>query len=159
TWFEMGMGTTESYAVASAIVDQHFAFPPEGTPIGYPRQGRTILVLDEHGHEVGPGEVGEMAIQGPHMSLGYWRQPDLTRTKFVPDPRGGDERTYLTGDLGRRLPDGLFVHLGRKDWLVKIRGYRVELGEIERALTTHPQVREAAVAAWDQGPGEKVLVA
>jgi amino acid adenylation domain-containing protein len=159
TLLEIGMSTTEACGVASAIVDQHFLFPPDGTPIGYPHQGRTILVLDEDGREVGPGEVGELAIQGRHLSLGYWRQPALTRAKFVPDPRGGDERLYLTGDLGKRLPDGLFVHLGRKDLLVKIRGYRVELGEVERALATHPQVREAAVVAWDREPGEKMLVA
>jgi non-ribosomal peptide synthetase component F len=158
TLLEMGMGATETCTVASAIVDQHFPFPQDGTPIGYPSQGRTILLLDEHGREVGPGEVGEMAIQGRHLSLGYWRQPDLTRAKFLPDPRGGDERIYLTGDLGRRLPDGFLVHLGRTDLLVKIRGYRVELGEIERALATHPQVRDAAVVAWDRVPGEKYRV-
>ena len=159
TALEIVMGSTETCSVASAIVDHHFTFPLEGTPIGYPHHGRTILVVDEQHREVGPGEVGEIAVKGRCISRGYWRRPDLTREKFLPDPAGGDERMFLTGDLGRRLPDGLFVHLGRKDSLVKIRGYRVELAEVEKALATHRDVREAAVVAWDRAPGEKSIAA
>jgi amino acid adenylation domain-containing protein len=153
------MGATEACTLASATVDHHFTFPQEGTPIGYPHEGRTILLVDEQRREVGPGEVGEIAVKGRNLSLGYWRRPDLTRERFLADPAGGDERIFLTGDLGRRLPDGLFVHLGRKDSLVKIRGYRVELAEVEKALATHRDVREAAVAAWDRAPGEKSIAA
>ena len=159
TALEILMGSTETGSAASAIVDHHFTFPLEGTPIGYPQHGRTILVVDEQHREVGPGEVGEIAVKGRCISRGYWRRPDLTREKFLPDPTGGDERIFLTGDLGRRLPDGLFVHLSRKDSLVKIRGYRVELAEVEKALATHRDVREAAVVAWDRAPGEKSIAA
>ena len=153
------MGATEACTLASATVDHHFTFPQEGTPIGYPHEGRTILLVDEQRREVGPGEVGEIAVKGRNLSLGYWRRPDLTRERFLADPAGGNERIFLTGDLGRRLPDGLFVHLGRKDSLVKIRGYRVELAEVEKALATHGDVREAAVVAWDRAPGEKSIAA
>jgi thioesterase domain-containing protein len=153
------MGATEACTLASATVDHHFTFPQDGTPIGYPHEGRAILLLDEQHREVGAGEVGEIAVKGRNLSLGYWRRPDLTRERFLDDPAGGDERIFLTGDLGRRLPDGLFVHLGRKDSLVKIRGYRVELGEVEKALAAHRDVREAAVVAWDRAPGEKSIAA
>ena len=153
------MGATEACTLSCANVDHHFTFPHEGTPIGHPHEGRTILLVDEQHRQVGPGEVGEIAVKGRNLSLGYWRRPDLTREKFLADPGGGDERIFLTGDLGRRLPDGSFVHLGRKDSLVKIRGYRVELAEVEKALATHRDVREAAVVAWDRAPGEKSIAA
>ena len=159
TLLEIRMGSTETGAAASAIVNHDFSFPQEGTPIGYPQAGRTILLLDERRHEVGAGEVGEIAVKGRNMSLGYWRRPDLTAEKFLADPAGGDESIYLTGDLGRRLPDGMLIHLGRKDSLVKIRGYRIEIAEIERALAAHGQVRDAAVVAWDRAPGDKFLAA
>jgi amino acid adenylation domain-containing protein len=159
TALEIVMGSTETCSVASVIVDRHFTFPVEGTPIGHPHHGRTILVVDEQHREVGPGEVGEIAIKGRCISHGYWRRPELTRKKFLPDPTGGDERIYLSGDLGRRLSTGLFVHVGRKDSLVKIRGYRVELSEVEKALATHRDVREVAVVAWDRAPGEKSIAA
>jgi amino acid adenylation domain-containing protein len=159
TLLHIGMGSTEAGNICSAIVDHTFLFPQESSPVGYPRPGKKILLLDENGHEVGPGQVGEIAVKGRNLNAGYWRRPELTRTKFLPDPSGGDERIYLTGDLGRMLPDGFLIHLGRKDFMVKIRGYRVEPAEIERALLAHPQVKDAGVVAWDQEPGEKYLVA
>ncbi len=115
------------------------------------------LLLDDAGHEVGPGQIGEIAVRSRYLPLGYWRRPDLTRSKFLPDPFGGDERTYLTGDLGRLLPDGSLVHLGRKDFMVKIRGFRVELGEIEKHILDHVAVKEAAVVAREDRSGEKRL--
>jgi len=156
---EIGMGSTEARGICSAVVDQTFSFPADGSPVGYPRPGKKILLLDENGHEVGPREVGEIAVRGRNLNPGYWRRPDLTGSKFLGDPSGGDERMYLTGDLGRMLPDGFLIHLGRKDFMVKIRGYRVEPAEIERALLAHPQIKDAGVAAWDREPGEKYLVA
>ena len=77
----------------------------------------------------------------------------------MPGRAGDDERVYLTGDLGRMLPDGFIIHLGRTDLMVKIRGYRVEPAEIEKALLAHPQVTEVAVVAWDREPDEKDLTA
>jgi amino acid adenylation domain-containing protein len=159
TALEIGMGSTETGGVACAIVDHTFCFPEEGTPVGYPYPGKKILLLDENGHEVGSNEIGEIAVKSRNLSLGYWRRPELTETKFWPDPGGGDERIYLTGDLGRLLPDGFLIHVGRKDFMVKIRGYRVDFAEIERAMLAHPRVREAAVLAWDRDRDEMKLVA
>ena len=156
---EIGMGSTEARGICSAVVDHTFSFPKEGAPVGYPRQGNKIFLLDENGQEVGPNQVGEIAVKSRNLNPGYWRRPDLTSDKFLPDPSGGDERIYLTGDLGRILPDGFLIHLGRKDSQVKIRGYRIEIAEIERALLEHPQVKDAGVVAWDREPAEKYLVA
>jgi amino acid adenylation domain-containing protein len=158
TLFDFHMGSTESGIIGSAVVDRTFSFPHEGSPAGYPAPDKTVLLLDENGHQVGRNEVGEIAVKSCYLTAGYWNDPELTRARFLSDPSGGDERTYLTGDLGRKLPDGFVTHLGRKDFQVKIRGYRVELGEIERALLTHPQIKDAAVVAWDREPGEKYLL-
>src|SRR4029077_20933587 len=86
------------------------------------------------GKEALPGEIGEIAVQSRYLALGYWQRPELTRANFRPDPNGGEERVYRTGDLGRMLPDGRLLPVGRKDFQVKIRGYRVEAGEVEAAL-------------------------
>ena len=159
TLLEIGMGSTEARGICSAIVDHTFSFPKEGSPVGYPLQGKKVLLLNESGHEVGPGEVGEIAVKSCNLNPGYWKRSELTGAKFFADPSGGEERIYLTGDLGRMLPDGFLIHLGRKDSMVKVRGYRVEASEIERALLAHPQVKDAGVVAWDGEPGEKYLVA
>jgi amino acid adenylation domain-containing protein len=156
---EIGMGSTEAGLICGAIVGHDFLFPSEGTPIGYPIAGKKVLLLDDNGQEVGPNEIGEIAVKGRGVNPGYWKKPELTSAKFLPDPDGGDERIFLTGDWARKRPDGFLVHLGRKDFQIKIRGYRVELAEIEKALLTHPQVSNAGVVAWDRKPGEKSLVA
>jgi amino acid adenylation domain-containing protein len=159
TSLQINMGSTETRRICGAIVDHDFAFPEEGVPVGYPAPWKTVMLIDENGREVGPGEVGEIAVKSRYLSIGYWRKPELTHAKFSPDPTGGDERIYLTGDLGRQLPGGFLLHLGRKDSMIKIRGYRVELGEIERAILTHPQVKETGLAAWTREPEDTCLAA
>jgi acyl carrier protein len=159
TLLRIGMGSTEAGRICSAVLDQTFCFPNEGTAAGYPCPDKKILLLNDNGQEVGPNEVGEIAVKGRGLALGYWQKPELTSTKFASDPSGKGDLVYLTGDLGRMLPDGFLIHLGRKDLMVKIRGYRVELGEIERVLLSHPKVKEVAVATWDRDSGEKCLVA
>ena len=153
------MGTTETLEVCSYTVESDFCYPGEGVPAGYPVPGKQVLLLNEDGHEVGPNQEGEIAVKSRYLPSGYWNRPDQTKTKFLPDPRGGDERIYLTGDLGLMLPDGFLIHLGRKDSQVNIRGHRVELGEIERALLSFPRVKETTVVPWDREPGEKSLAA
>jgi amino acid adenylation domain-containing protein len=159
TLLEIRMSATETRAIGRAVVGHDFAFPEKGTPAGYPAPGTKVLLLDEDGCEVGPGEVGEIAVKSRGLSDGYWRSQELDSSKFLKNPGGGDERIFLTGDLGRMLPDGFLIHLGRKDLMVKIRGYRVEIGEVEEALLAHPNVKEAGVAAWDRDGGEQYLAA
>ena len=153
------MGATEAGCIACAVVNHDFSFPARGTPAGFPPENKKVFLLDEDGREVSPGGVGEIAVKSKYLAQVYWKNPDLTKAKFLSDPNGGQERTYLTGDLGQILPGGLLVHLGRKDLMVKIRGYRVEIAEIEMRLTQHPAVKDAGVTAWERDNGDKYLTA
>ncbi len=127
------------------------AVPPDATaavPIGVGCGGEELLVLDESLQPVGAGVVGDLYIAGAGLSPGYWRDPEKTAAAFLPDPRG-DGRIYRTGDLARRGDDGLVYFVGRSDSQIKSRGHRIELGEVESAANTLPQVREVAVVAVD----------
>src|SRR5437763_1640534 len=130
-------------------------------PVGKPMKGAKALVLDEEGRVCPSGIIGEIYIRTPYRSLGYYRRPELTREVFVQNPFGNDplDVVHKTGDLGRVLDDGNFEVVGRRDNQIKIRSQRVELGEIEAALTDCSGVAQAAVIAKDIGDGEKRLVA
>jgi hypothetical protein len=105
------------------------------------------------------GVTGELHIGGAGVARGYLNRPDLTRERFIPDPFRPGGRLYKTGDLARRRPDGTIVFAGRIDNQVKIRGLRVELGEIETTLAAHPAVAQAVVTLADGTSGGKQLVA
>ena len=109
-------------------------------PIGRPTANARIHVLDGAGNAVPRGVVGEICIGGPRVARGYRGRPEQTALAFVPDPFSSGGRLYRTGDLGRWLPDGTLEYRGRRDGQVKVRGVRVELGEIEAALARHPAV-------------------
>jgi acyl carrier protein len=128
-------------------------------PVGHAVEDKAVLLLDETGQPVGFDSIGEIAVKSRYLSPGYWRRPDLTDAKFLPDPNGGAERIYLTGDLGRMTPDGCLFHLGRNDLAVKVRRYSVETAEIEMALLDHPNVKQAAVVACEEPDGAARLVA
>jgi thioesterase domain-containing protein/acyl carrier protein len=128
-------------------------------PVGYPVEGKEILLLDESDREVELGQIGEIAVKSRYLISEYLRRPELTAVKFLPDSSGGNNRIYLTGDLGRMLPDGRLVYLGRKDLDVKIRGCKVALTEIEAALREFSTIVDAAVKAWEDESGEPFLVA
>ncbi|HEY1267967.1 MAG TPA: AMP-binding protein, partial [Candidatus Binatia bacterium] len=128
-------------------------------PVGYPVEDTEILLLDESGAAVGPDRVGEIAIKSRYLAVGYWHKPELTRQAFAADPEGGDKRIYRTADLGRMRRDGCLEYIGRKDFQVKIRGHRIEIGEIEAALLALGTVLEAVVVALNESAEEKRLAA
>src|SRR5262245_12100851 len=128
-------------------------------PVGYEVPDKEVLLLDEQGKTVGFNDIGEIAIRSRYLAVGYWQLPDLTRTKFLSDPEHPDQRTYLTGDLGRMLPDGCLYHLGRKDFRVKARGFTIDVSETEAALIDLDVVKEAVVVAREDFEGDECLVA
>jgi amino acid adenylation domain-containing protein len=130
-------------------------------PLGRPLSNTSAYVLDANLLPVPAGVPGELHVGGDNVTRGYLHRPDLTAERFIPDPfdeRPG-ARLYKTGDAARFLPDGTIEFLGRIDQQIKIRGYRVEPGEIEAQLELHPGVREAVVVAREDSPGEKRLAA
>jgi len=128
-------------------------------PIGAPIANTSILILDGERDLAPIGVAGELYIGGVQVARGYLNRPELTAEKFVANPFAVGETMYRSGDLARYLPDGEVEFLGRTDFQVKIRGLRVELGEIEHALTSHVDVREAIVLLREDRPGSKVLTA
>jgi amino acid adenylation domain-containing protein len=127
--------------------------------IGRPLDNTILYILGRNKELLPAGAAGEIAIGGRGLAEGYLHRPELTSEKFVADPFVPGDKIYLTGDLGRWLPDGNIEFLGRKDHQVKIRGYRIELGEIENTLLTHPSIQSAVVMARTNVLGEKELVA
>jgi amino acid adenylation domain-containing protein len=129
--------------------------------IGQPIANTQVYVLDAIGQRVPIGVLGELYIGGAGVALGYHRRPELTAEKFVPDSLSGvaGARMYRTGDVARWLPDGRLQCLGRIDHQVKVRGFRVELGEIETALAAQPGIHQAVVTVHPDASGEHRLVA
>ncbi|MBC9934963.1 non-ribosomal peptide synthetase [Chitinophaga qingshengii] len=127
--------------------------------IGQPIANTQAFILDRDLQLLPPGAVGELCISGIGIAQGYFKNPALTGSKFVPHPFMPGQKLYRTGDLARRLPDGNLQFLGRIDNQVKIRGFRVELGEIEAALLQVPHVKAAALIAVDNNRQQKQLVA
>jgi amino acid adenylation domain-containing protein len=129
-------------------------------PLGKGIDDVQLILLNSAGRLAGIGEIGEINLRSPHVARGYIGDDALTQERFIENPftKNHSDRFYRTGDLGRYLPDGNVEPLGRADHQVKIRGFRVELGELEAALGSHPGVRECAVIAREDEPGDKRLV-
>lgn len=159
------LALTEAGPVREYVVDDTEQIEGDVVPVGYAVADMEILLLDEKRNPVGPAEVGEIAIRSRYLSSGYWRKPELTRVSFLPATEGGGGRMYLTGDLGRMMPDAgvdgndCLLYLGRKDFQMKIRGYQVNAAEVESALTSVPGVKETVVAARNDRTGDQRLVA
>jgi amino acid adenylation domain-containing protein len=155
----VGLGTTENYLATHFMMDHGSEISSPVVPVGYPVHGVKVSILDPNGKPLPPGETGQIAIQSRFLAPGYWRLPELTRSVYLPDPSGGEERIHLTGDLGKLSADGCLEHLGRMDLLLKVRGHRVEPVEVEAAILEQPGIRETVVVGLEKQPGEMSLVA
>jgi amino acid adenylation domain-containing protein len=166
----IGTGTrcVNSYGVAECTIDSTYfeARALEGgkevlVPIGRPFANSETYIVDRHLRPVPVGVPGELYLSGAGLGRGYLNQPALTARKFVPHPFGltPGARLYRTEDRARYLADGNIEFLGRADNQIKIRGLRIEPGEVEAVLQQHPEVHQAVVRAWDEAPGRRRLVA
>jgi amino acid adenylation domain-containing protein len=133
----------------------------ERIPLGKGIEGVQLLVLNRAGKLAGIGELGEIYVRTPYLTKGYFEDETLTGERFITNPFSNvsEDRLYRTGDLGRYLPDGEVMFHGRSDSQVSIRGFRVELKEIESILRRHADIRDCAVIARDREPGDRYLTA
>jgi amino acid adenylation domain-containing protein len=150
-----GPTETTTFATAFDCTDERLA-GLDRVPIGSAIQHTTLHVLDAGLKPVPPGEPGELCVGGPGVAIGYLGRPGLTAERFVPEPAMGSI-VYRTGDVVRELPGGALVLLGRRDRQVKLRGYRVELEEIERATAATGLVAAAFVEKVGEGPSATLV--
>ncbi|MFH8254109.1 amino acid adenylation domain-containing protein [Streptomyces roseolus] len=151
-------GITETTVHVTHLELDDAAVERGGSPIGTPLDDLRAHVLDQGLRPVPAGVVGELYVAGPGLARGYRRRPGLSATRFVADPFDAGGRMYRTGDLVRRTRDGGLHYVGRSDSQVKLRGYRIEPGEIEAAARRHPDVAQAAAAVHGGGPDDRYLV-
>ena len=156
-------GTTETTITTTTYRPEQQAWHQEAAalPIGRAIRNTRVYLLSPQLEPVPIGVLGEIVIAGECLARGYRDAPDLTAQKFVADLFSVDPgaRMYRTGDLGRFRPDGNIECFGRRDSQIKLRGFRIEPGEIETSLARHPNVREAVVTAENSAGGETQLVA
>ncbi|MEO8302980.1 MAG: non-ribosomal peptide synthetase [Betaproteobacteria bacterium] len=153
------LATSECGRIAYANIRRATPLRGERMSVGHADLDKEILIVGEEGHWAAPGETGEIAVRTRYMMSGYWRNPRLTAAVIRPDPDGSDKRIYFTGDIGRIGDDGQLEVLGRRDFQVKVRGYRVQPAEIEQRLFDLGTISEAVVVALDGADGDKRLVA
>jgi amino acid adenylation domain-containing protein len=149
--FASHLGATECSLYLEWFADPAARGQDVRLPVGRPMPGCSVWLLDEHGR---PAEEGEFVVSSPFVTLGYWRDPERTARAFAPPDDYPDRPAFHTGDFGRRRPDGLYEMVGRRDDQIKLRGFRVELGEVESALRACPGVRDGAVLVRRSAAGE-----
>lgn len=157
--FLQSLSSTETGMISTFLMNQQTDLKYPRVPAGHAVRGVEIFLVDESNQPLKNGREGKIAVRSARLRQGYWRQPELTAEKFLADARDPHLRVFISNDLGKFLPDGALEHLGRADQLVKIRGQRVDLGEVEAALLATQLVEEAVVTTLEDAAGEKRLVA
>jgi len=160
--FVNGMGPSESTLALQYFMDHSTTLARKNVPVGFPVESTQVSLLNKAGLPTGVYAVGEVTIKSPYVAVGYWKQPDLNARVFSHDANEPHMRVYKTGDLGRRLPDGAIEFVGRADAQIKIRGNRIDLGEIEATLMRYSDmhIQESVVVARNAtGSMDKELIA
>ena len=153
------LATSECGRIAYAKIVRETPLPEERVALSCVDLDKEILIVGEDGRWTARGASGEIAVRSHYMMSGYWRMPKLTAAVIRPDPDGSDKRVYFTGDIGRIGPDGQLEVAGRQDFQAKVRGYRVQPGEIEMQLLKLATISEAAVVALSEPGGDTRLAA
>lgn len=160
--FANGYGPTECTTFAvSWVIEEPSTWGCESVPLGFPLNNTECHIVDEDLRPLPIGEVGELLVGGDGLALGYVNLPDLTAQRFIPHPfsSAAGARLYRTGDRCYWLPNGMIAYVGRTDDQVKLRGYRIEMGEVESALRRCPGIENAAVIVHEFSSGARGLVA
>ena len=153
------LSSTETGMICTLTLDKKALVPDGRVPAGHPVRGVEVFLVDEENQPLKNGGEGKIAVRSARLRQGYWRQPELTAEKFPVDKKNPGLRVFISNDLGKFLPDGMLEHLGRADQLVKIRGQRVDLSEVEAALLATELAQEAVVTTVADESGEKKLAA
>jgi amino acid adenylation domain-containing protein len=153
------LSCTEINTYRVHFLNKDSEIPVGALPVGYALEDMEALILDDSGKLLGAAEVGEIAVRSAYLFPGYWNNAALTASAFVDIPDANGRRTFRTGDLGRLQADGCLEYLGRKDFLLKIRGHRIQAEEVELALLRVPGISHAVVAARKDAYGDDRLVA
>ena len=153
------LGGSEISPICQFPMDAETRIDGNTVPAGYAAEDIELLLLDAGGIPVEAGSPGEIVVRSRYLCHGYWNRPDLTAKAFLPDPEGGARRLFRTGEMGRLLPDGCLVHLGRCDFQVRIGDHCVTPAELEGFFTGTGLVREAAVTSWLDSAGRPNLAA
>ncbi len=154
-----GLGATETGLSRQFRMSHDTPLDGDRLPIGYPLPDMDVRVVDEQGHLVAAGEIGEIEVRSEFLATGYWRDPDLTRARFAEDGTDATKRRYRSGDLGTMRADGCLYHLGRKDLEHRINGQWVSTAEVERALRSLGPFREVLAMTRKDTADEARLVA
>ena len=153
------LGLTETGFIRWLFMDKTAEITGDLVPVGYEVPYKDVLIVDDSLCPVQCGTAGQIAVRSQFLALGYWNRPELTQEVFLENDSGQSGQTYLTGDLGVMHSDGCLEYLGRKDHQIKVRGYRIEAGEIESALTDIDGIADAVVVQQDGDTGGNQLAA
>lgn len=151
-----GLASTETGAITQYFIGTASS---ASVGLGYPVPGKQILLLDEDGQPVADGETGEIVVRSKYVTRGYWNSPELNAAKVRQADDDASYFLYHMGDLAQRLPDGTLVHRGRKDQLVKIRGNRIDIKEVEQAILQVGQIKDVVVGVTSANLGDDALIA
>lgn len=158
TQFRITYASTEGGSIATITLNKQSPVSGNILPVGVIAQDKQVSIVDGQDRVLGFDQVGEIVVTSRNLPRGIWQQGQLTQTAYSADESDGDLRVFRTGDLGRLRADGLLEFVGRKDDQVKMRGYRIELAEVEIALLDIPGIKDACVAARERRADEKQLV-
>ncbi len=151
--------STEAYYSRAYKINHNTVIKSNIVPIGYEVRDMEMIIQDEEGKRQNPNNTGEIAIKSAYVALGYWNKPEQTAQDFHSDPEDPDRRIFKTKDMGYKQSDGCIIHVGRSDSMVKLRGYRIDLGEIENVLLMDKLIKEVAVVVKENPFGTKQIVA
>jgi acyl-coenzyme A synthetase/AMP-(fatty) acid ligase/acyl carrier protein len=151
--------STETGNICFYYLDASTQLSGPRVPVGYPVKGKFVSIVDDQGNELPVNQPGEIVVKSRFLSAGYWQTGEETTKNLQASTGNPKTRIYRTGDLGRLSADGCLTHLGRKDDRVKIRNFRVDVGEVEATLVEHPEVKLVSVTTKDNSSGDIRLIA